>query len=160
MAKLRFIEVPHPKKGNGLRYKDQLVTMLNGLLAEHHLLDSKTWAEYGHDAAENPPRSVTCLSQEWRKGYHATLLHVDGKPAAFSMTLRDGTYAAFWNFFVAKEFRKQGYGKAMMQHAIERARKQGCTELCLNVHAENEIALAMYRAAGFTPKMHTMSLHV
>ena len=40
MAKLRFIEVPHPKKGNGLRYKDVLVKFVNDMRTELHELDS------------------------------------------------------------------------------------------------------------------------
>ena len=40
MAKLRFIEVPHPKKGNGIRYKDVLVKFVNDMRTELHELDS------------------------------------------------------------------------------------------------------------------------
>ena len=31
MSKLRFIEDPHPKKGNGLHYKDVLVKFVNDM---------------------------------------------------------------------------------------------------------------------------------
>lgn len=160
MAKLRFIEVPNPLKGNGLRYKDVLVNFVNTARDEHHQLELRTWSEYGHDVGDLKADHISSLSEIWDKNYHATLLYVDDKPTAFAMTMRDGKYAAFWNFIVAKEFRTEGYGKALMAHVIDRYRKRGCTEFCLNVHADNEVALNMYRAAGFKPKSHVLSLHM
>lgn len=160
MAKLRFIEVPSPSRGNGLRYEDVLVKFINDVRTELHELDLRTWREYGHDVGDIKAETIHCLSKAWSKNAHATLLCVDGKPAAFAMTSIDGKFVAFWNFMVAKEFRSQGYGKALMDHLIERSRKRGCTELCLNVHAYNEVALNMYREAGFKPKSHLLSLHL
>lgn len=160
MAKLRFIEVPHPKKGNGIRYKDVLVKFVNDMRTELHELDLRTWREYGHDVGELKAEHISCLSEIWGKSYHATMLYVDDKPAAFAMTMHDGKYAAFWNFIVLPEFRKQGYGKALLTHVTERYRNRGCSELCLNVHGDNKVALDMYRAAGFKPKSHVLSLHL
>jgi len=160
MAKLRFIEVPNPLKGNGLRYKDVLVNFVNDTRTELHELDLRTWREYGHDVGDLKAETIKCLSDVWSKNAHATLLCVDGKPAAFAMTAIDEKFVAFWNFIVAKEFRTEGYGKALLTHLIERGRKRGCTELCLNVHAYNDVALNMYRAAGFKPKSHLLSLHL
>lgn len=50
---------------------------------------------------------------------------------------------------VKKEFRGRGYGKKLMKHIIEYAKKQGYSELALGVNLDNYIALKLYVELGF-----------
>ena len=50
---------------------------------------------------------------------------------------------------VAKEFWGLGIGKELLKACIECAKKAGYVQLELNVVAENERAIAMYKKAGF-----------
>lgn len=49
----------------------------------------------------------------------------------------------------ASEYRRRGIGRALLSEAARLARRFGCQELALDVHRQNEPALALYRAAGF-----------
>ncbi|MEJ2211059.1 MAG: GNAT family N-acetyltransferase [Anaerolineae bacterium] len=65
-------------------------------------------------------------------------------------TLSDAEdWAEITELYVRREARRQGVGRALMQAAIEYARRQGCAEIHLLVDPENESALAFYRATGF-----------
>jgi RimJ/RimL family protein N-acetyltransferase len=93
---------------------------------------------------------------------------VDERAARFARTL-DGTVVAvadgrivgmihveasrhgFGDFgmLVARGWRGQGVGSALVRAAIEWARDQGLHKLCLEVFPHNAAAIAMYRKCGF-----------
>ena len=50
---------------------------------------------------------------------------------------------------VAKEASQQGLGKALLRHLLTAARGAGLETVLLEVSAQNEAALALYRGAGF-----------
>lgn len=43
MQKIRFIEIPHRDKGNGLRYGKIALEMINAVRTELHALDVDLW---------------------------------------------------------------------------------------------------------------------
>jgi len=50
---------------------------------------------------------------------------------------------------VATQFRGRGIGKALLDAVAEHARQTGCCKVTLEVRADNDKALALYRRAGF-----------
>jgi GNAT superfamily N-acetyltransferase len=54
------------------------------------------------------------------------------------------------DLFVSKRFRRSGLGRALGEATIERARELGCVRLELDVDADNEAALTLYRKLGFS----------
>lgn len=51
---------------------------------------------------------------------------------------------------VKKEFRGKGYGKKLMNYAIEYAKSKGYKEISLGVNLDNYIAFKLYVNLGFT----------
>jgi len=53
---------------------------------------------------------------------------------------------------IDKRFQGKGYGKIMLNWAIETLKKQGAKELEIGVSRYNHAAKKIYMDAGFTPK--------
>lgn len=51
--------------------------------------------------------------------------------------------------YVDGRYRGRGYGAAMIQHARQRAQREGCERLYLQVNRGNHDSVAVYRRAGF-----------
>ena len=55
-----------------------------------------------------------------------------------------------WGMYVAPAWRRQGIAQALVTHLLAQAvREPGLRQVMLGVHAQNEPALALYRALGF-----------
>lgn len=50
---------------------------------------------------------------------------------------------------VCSNERHRGHGKVLLRHARLSAKKEGCSRMSLEVQADNEPAIALYRALGF-----------
>ena len=50
---------------------------------------------------------------------------------------------------VRRENRRQGIGKALVEHVVSRAAEMGCSELSIGVDMDNYPALRLYTASGF-----------
>lgn len=64
---------------------------------------------------------------------------------------------------IDKKFQGRGYGKVMLNWAIERLKKEGAKELEIGVNRFNHAAKKIYMDAGFTPKSvyeEGMTLHM
>lgn len=79
---------------------------------------------------------------------------IDGVPVgAFSIYNRgprDSNSIEFGRFMVEPSCQGRGYGRAMLECAIQEARGIGLTSLVLTVQQDNERAQALYREAGFS----------
>ena len=65
MQKIRYIEIPNPRKGNGLRYGQAALDLINAVRTELHALDMQLWEKFGHDVKGVPP---SCLRRWSRRG--------------------------------------------------------------------------------------------
>lgn len=71
--------------------------------------------------------------------------------AGYSLLLtRKGSSAArLYSIAVAPAFRGQGMGRRLLNDVVEQARGRGCREIRLEVRADNETAIRLYRDYGF-----------
>jgi len=63
--------------------------------------------------------------------------------------------ARIYSLAVAPKWRGRGIANALLGLAERRARARGCDRLSLEVRTDNEIALGLYRRAGFA-RLHTV----
>lgn len=163
--KVRFIEIPRPLQGNGVRYGAAVGAILR------ELEDSF----YEYDAQHSPHveirarlERVACSElsdlQLFKRAFQhsctrATLMMVNGEPVGVCMTSRwSKDQATFWNFCVSSKYRGKGYGKLLMQHNIDLHSKLGYRSMNLYVHGANTKAYAMYEEFGFKPLQVEMHL--
>ena len=57
--------------------------------------------------------------------------------------------AQIYNIAVAPEFRREGIGEALLRHMTDKAEKDGCELVTLEVRDGNEAAMALYTKLGF-----------
>ena len=61
------------------------------------------------------------------------------------------------NLGVRKDARRAGIGRALMDHAQRWAEKSGATEIDLNVHEFNQVAISFYHSLGYATSSRRMS---
>jgi ribosomal protein S18 acetylase RimI-like enzyme len=54
------------------------------------------------------------------------------------------------DLYVREAARRGGFGRALVEAAVTRARERGCRRVELDVNEDNTAALALYRSCGFT----------
>ncbi len=57
--------------------------------------------------------------------------------------------AELYNLAVGKDFRRRGFGRALLDAVLTRAKERGAERMFLEVRRSNAPAIALYRAAGF-----------
>jgi ribosomal protein S18 acetylase RimI-like enzyme len=62
---------------------------------------------------------------------------------------RAGTDCVVEDVFVEEDARGSGIGRAIMEEAVARARERGARRMALDVHDENDAAIALYESLGF-----------
>lgn len=76
-------------------------------------------------------------------------LDVDGEAAAIGACAIDGSWAGVFAMRTDPRHRRQGLARRILGALMARAGEAGATRAYLQVEADNEAALSLYRAAGF-----------
>ncbi len=100
-----------------------------------------------------------CFSSPWTQN---GLLNETLNPSAeFFVLERDKAVAAYMgmhivldecyiaNVAVKSEYRKQGFGKSLVENALSVAKKKGCSFITLEVRVSNRPAISLYEKCGF-----------
>ena len=66
-----------------------------------------------------------------------------------NLTRSSRSYAVIENVVTDQAFRGSGYGKRIIQHAIDYAWQMGCYKVMLMTGSKEESTHAFYRACGF-----------
>jgi len=96
-------------------------------------------------------------------GHHLLIAYEGETPAGFvsgvELTHPDkGTEMFLYELAVGEEFQRRGIGKALVNALLEVARKQACYDMWVLTDADNEAALATYRATGTTAESDHLML--
>jgi ribosomal protein S18 acetylase RimI-like enzyme len=75
---------------------------------------------------------------------------IDGRVVATVMAGYDGHRGWIYLLGVDPEFRHQGYGRRIVEEAVQRLRDMGCPKINLQVRGDNHDAVAYYKRTGFT----------
>jgi ribosomal protein S18 acetylase RimI-like enzyme len=74
--------------------------------------------------------------------------------------LNPQTCAALDELVVAKEYRRQGIGKLLIERVINECRKLGCCEVEVSTELTNTIAQKFYKDCGFTKEGMLLEKHL
>jgi ribosomal protein S18 acetylase RimI-like enzyme len=78
------------------------------------------------------------------------VLYKGKEPVGFVTYLKENFYRCQVLFLaVREEFRSKGYGKILLQHAVNDLRSQHCTKIWLVTRTTNHAAMKVYRDSGF-----------
>jgi ribosomal protein S18 acetylase RimI-like enzyme len=103
-----------------------------------------------------PPRQDATARFLSAEGHHLLLAYNGGEPvgmvSGIEMTHPDkGTELCLYELGVHESARRQGVARALVDALLELAHEHGCYGMWVPVDADNEPALAMYRATGGVP---------
>ncbi|MEM3395958.1 MAG: GNAT family N-acetyltransferase [Thermoplasmata archaeon] len=78
--------------------------------------------------------------------------HINGRIVGYYILLfrRNARVARLYSIAVAESWRGKGIGKALLQHAEERALKRGCNIMHLEVKTTNKTAISLYKRNGYS----------
>lgn len=79
------------------------------------------------------------------------VIETDGKIVAYAGIWCVFEEAHITNVAVAPEYRRQGYGRLLMDKLLERAKEKGSQRVFLEVRPSNLAAINLYRGFGFLP---------
>ncbi|ASY64074.1 Histone acetyltransferase HPA2-related acetyltransferase [Sinorhizobium sojae CCBAU 05684] len=71
-------------------------------------------------------------------------------PTAVSLVVHDNDLAGIMQFAVAEAVRRQGVGNALLDASLRWGRLRGAKKAWMQVEADNEAAISLYRKAGFS----------
>ncbi|WP_235911973.1 GNAT family N-acetyltransferase [Mesorhizobium xinjiangense] len=100
------------------------------------------------DVSMRPGLSEVINSIEPEAGLFV-LEHGD-RPAATAICVHDGELAGLFEIATDRALRGAGHGRRVVLSALKWARLRGAREAWLQVEADNEAALGLYRSLGFT----------
>lgn len=108
---------------------------------------SATIHVHGRDPSVRPGLSELIGAIEPEAGLFA--LDVDATPAASAICVHDGELAGLFEVATHEAARGMGHGRRIVLSAMKWARMRGARIAWLQVEADNEAAIALYRSIGF-----------
>jgi len=112
---------------------------------------------------DQPPDrgATTCFLADPR--HHLLIAYAADQPVGFvtgvEMTHPDkGTEMFLYELEVDERFRRNGFGRALVDALADRAQARGCYGMWVITDAQNRPALATYTSAGGSPEPHQVVL--
>ncbi len=108
----------------------------------HPLIESVGWGKNYYETEEKWKR---VLERSSYIGY----VKQQGKVIAFGRILEDGVMCMFYDVCVHPNYQRQGIGKAVMNHLINKVKDKGYVSVGLFVWEGNKTASEFYNKLGF-----------
>jgi ribosomal protein S18 acetylase RimI-like enzyme len=77
------------------------------------------------------------------------MLQADGRPVACGLSVQQDSFIGLYDIVVAREQRRKGYGRHIMEELLAQGQRQGAHTAYLQVMLNNEPALRLYKGLGF-----------
>lgn len=90
------------------------------------------------------------FSDSLQSGYSAWVMIIGGHVVGYSLMMMVLDEAHLLNVSVRDDYQKQGFGRALLTHMMDKAKYYQANEMLLEVRASNLAAITLYEAAGFT----------
>lgn len=98
---------------------------------------------------DQPPFEIDWWDRHYRE--HTTVLETEsGEVVAYGLTVPLGTRGDVRQIVVDQAWRGRGAGRQLMEIVARRLREAGCRDWRLEVRADNEPAIALYRSVGMS----------
>jgi ribosomal-protein-alanine N-acetyltransferase len=89
------------------------------------------------------------FSDSLEAGYHCWIVECGGKIAGYCVAAIAAGEAHLLNLSVAARWQRRGIGREVLGFVLRLARESGALRILLEVRPSNEVARALYLAAGF-----------
>ena len=89
------------------------------------------------------------FSDSLAAGYHCWIVECGGEIAGYSVVMIAAGEAHLLNLSVAAPWQRRGIGREVLGFVLRLARESGAHGVLLEVRPSNEVARALYAAAGF-----------
>lgn len=89
------------------------------------------------------------FSDSLNSGYSAWVLESGGEIIGYALMMMVLDEAHLLNLSVAKSYQKQGLGRYLLEHMIDKARQYKAANMFLEVRPSNISAIALYENMGF-----------
>ncbi|MBN6188151.1 GNAT family N-acetyltransferase [Aneurinibacillus sp. BA2021] len=144
------------------RLKDRKVMVLRHAMEEdapkiiHRLrrvLDDGIYLEEEKETMNNAEEEAETIRRMEQEGSLYTVAEI-GETIAGVAQIKRGTlemnrHTATFRIWLGPEFQGYGIGSKLMDYALQWAEHQGLEKICLDVFADNERAIEMYKKYGF-----------
>jgi diamine N-acetyltransferase len=142
---------------------DEVVELWTTMMKIHQKFD----VGYFSDAASKESFYFLQM-EEFISGSSKTLfvLEIDGKVCGYvtaMITYRSIFYnsircCSIEDIMIDQAFRRKGFGKLLVSHAMDWGREYKVERFCLNVFEGNTTSLAFFQSLGFRDRLHTLEL--
>lgn len=95
------------------------------------------------------------IEEELRRGFHIFIAELDNKPIGKTHLHIANGEGGIFGLGVVPEERGKGLGRELLLGSVEKLKELGADKIFLQVDAENENALSLYKSAGFV-ETHSM----
>ena len=82
-------------------------------------------------------------------GYHCWIVECGGEMVGYTVVMIAAGEAHLLNLSVAAPWQRRGIGRELLGFVLKLARDYGAAKILLEVRPSNNVALALYAAAGF-----------
>jgi ribosomal protein S18 acetylase RimI-like enzyme len=137
-----------------LRAGVRAATRASGLLNAVEIVDVPRWAEMAAgllDLAGDALSAAIERAKSYPLPHLGAIIRRQGQAVACGLAKLEDARVGLFAVHTAPTHRRQGLGRAIVGALLAEASRQGSQIAYLQVTADNEAALALYRCFGFAP---------
>ncbi|HSH01366.1 MAG TPA: GNAT family N-acetyltransferase [Anaerolineae bacterium] len=148
-------------EGNGYARFDKSIVPIRELSEKIELNQNVVWEDWSTRAVSWVSLAAKFRGDDAGEHEHVALLerivnervlavgYVDKEPVVIGVGVRFGQWVSIFEVLVAKDRRREGWGRAITERFMSWGKDRGATHACLQVVRANEAAYKLYETLGF-----------